>query len=402
MNKKVSVGVTAAFIFIAVAITFTATFIYSKNLFDSRIVGVQERAAMYDKISEIDSAVRQNFCGEIDDEKIQDGMANGYIAAVSDAHTRYLTARELSALNEKTAGKATGVGLYVEQNESGFPVVKQVMEDSSAEKMGIQTGDILVEVNNLDCLVVGFTEVENMLYGTEGEQLIVTFTREGEEKKVTLVYTEFERKSINDYVVNGYLYLRFTDFNVFTASQLTVLTSGIFGAGKDIEAFVIDLRNLDGGFFFENVEGIIKQLMPAGELASLLKSDGSSEAITVNESAGNLSDIKAVVLVNEKTIGYAELLAADLGSRDDVVIVGVNSAGVGSYQKFTKITDGSGVFVSVAKLLGYGGISYDGEGVVPDFIAQSADGFVLADEAPNPVTDIQLRKALEVLDSGLI
>ena len=44
MNKKVSVGITAAFIFIAVTITFTATMIYAMNLFDQKILSVQERA----------------------------------------------------------------------------------------------------------------------------------------------------------------------------------------------------------------------------------------------------------------------------------------------------------------------------------------------------------------------
>ena len=44
MNKKITVGITLAFIFIAIALTFTATMIYSMNLFDQKIVSIQERA----------------------------------------------------------------------------------------------------------------------------------------------------------------------------------------------------------------------------------------------------------------------------------------------------------------------------------------------------------------------
>ena len=69
MNKKITVGITLAFIFIAIALTFTATMIYSMNLFDQKIVSIQERESLYDKISQIDSFVRQNYYRNVDDGK---------------------------------------------------------------------------------------------------------------------------------------------------------------------------------------------------------------------------------------------------------------------------------------------------------------------------------------------
>ena len=92
MNKKVTIGITLAFIFIAVAITFTATMIYSMNLFDQKIVSIQERESMYEKISEVDATVRQNYYREIDDEEIMNALARGYIAGTGDDSIKYFSA----------------------------------------------------------------------------------------------------------------------------------------------------------------------------------------------------------------------------------------------------------------------------------------------------------------------
>ena len=165
MNKKVSVGITAAFIFIAVTITFTATMIYAMNLFDQKILSVQERASMYDKISEIDSAVRQNFYAGVDDDQMIAGMTEGYINSLGDEDTRYLKPAEIAAMQQSRQGKSIGVGLAVEQNASGYAVVSKVVPDSAADKVGMKAGDIIVKVNGEDALAMGFAAVEKLMGG---------------------------------------------------------------------------------------------------------------------------------------------------------------------------------------------------------------------------------------------
>ena len=77
MNKKISVGIAVAFVLIAITITFTAAMIFSMNLFDSKVLSAQERAAMYEKLSEIDNVARQNFYRQIDDASLSDSLSRG-------------------------------------------------------------------------------------------------------------------------------------------------------------------------------------------------------------------------------------------------------------------------------------------------------------------------------------
>ena len=80
MNKKISLGAALALMLIITAVTFSVTMIFSRQMFSTTITNISEKQAMYDKLSEIDSYVRQNFYGSIDETNLND-----YISASASA-----------------------------------------------------------------------------------------------------------------------------------------------------------------------------------------------------------------------------------------------------------------------------------------------------------------------------
>ena len=74
MNKKISLGAAISFMAIVAAITFTLTMIFSLNIFNSKILNVNDRENLYTKLSEIDSMVRQNYQGTIDEDLLLDAI----------------------------------------------------------------------------------------------------------------------------------------------------------------------------------------------------------------------------------------------------------------------------------------------------------------------------------------
>ncbi|MBQ5341072.1 MAG: PDZ domain-containing protein, partial [Oscillospiraceae bacterium] len=204
MNKKITVGITLAFIFIAIALTFTATMIYSMNLFDQKIVSIQERESMYDKISQIDSFVRQNYYREIDDSRILDGLARGYLEGTGDDGIKYFTNQDYSRIIEAKSGKLCGIGVEHEVNASGFVQITEVHPSTSAEKMGMEAGDTIVMVNDDDALELGAEKVAEALYGAEGDEVELTYTRDGMDYTFTFVYGTYETRSVFSYEVEGY------------------------------------------------------------------------------------------------------------------------------------------------------------------------------------------------------
>ena len=401
MNKKITVGIAASFIFLAVAVTFVATMIYAMNLFDRKIVSVQERVAMYDRISEIDSAIRHNYCGPIDDDAIRDGMARGYLSAIEDEDTVYVTKRQIAEDAEKMSGVSTGIGVYTEMNASGYAVITEVVPDSPADKIGLLPGDTVTAVNDEQALALGYDAVVRAMYGTEGDQLKLSYTREATDYTVELVYDKFTRSSITAGLVNdNYFYIRFDDFNDLTLSEFQRQLADAAEAGTAYDAFIFDLRGLKGGYDVEAVASLLCELMPQGAIVSARYGNRDVGMLYENGSNGSYAGTRAAVLVNGETSGLAELFAACLSMRDNVSVIGTVTAGKGKLQKLFTLADGSGVYVSFCSMMACGSFEFDGTGVAPDFITDAAPDYVLPDGIPSVVEDTQLRKAVEVLEAG--
>ena len=98
-------------------------------------------------------------------------------------------------------------------------------------------------------------------------------------------------------------------------------------------------------------------------------------------------DVPVVIVINENTASSAEVFAACLKENLDVDIVGVNSYGKGSVQKFVPLINGSYIKYTVLEWLTPNGNSIEGVGVEPT---------IRVELAPNSDVDKQLEKAIEV------
>ena len=65
--KKFSLGACVALCAVTAAVTVSLTYMYAMDTFNERVADVNQRQAMYSKLSEIDQTIRQNFVGEIDE-----------------------------------------------------------------------------------------------------------------------------------------------------------------------------------------------------------------------------------------------------------------------------------------------------------------------------------------------
>ncbi len=400
MNKKISVGIAVAFIFIAITITFTATMIYAMDLFDRKIINVQERAAMYEKISEIDSVIRQNYYLPIDDKRVMTGLSQGYLLGLGDEYTRYMTSAEISAMRASNSGEIVGVGLSVEQNASGYAVVSSVVPDSSADKIGMAIGDIIIKANDEDALVLGYEAVEKLLVGPEGNQLKLTYTRSGTENEAEMVYDAFETTSVVYGTVDTiFAYVRFTDFNELTYGQFNTAMDKLMQDAL-VRAFIFDVRGLHSGTDLSIVASILDRLMGQGVIISGIYS-GEISKVLYTSNAEQLQ-YPAIVLVDEQTKGLSEIFAAVMGEKENVRIIGAQTAGKGTYQELVTLSDGTGLYITVCKLMACGYLDIDRTGVTPDFIALSAEGFVLTDGVPDKKADVQLSRGLEVMQTELL
>lgn len=394
MNKKISIGIATSLILVAVTITFTATMIFSMRLFDSKVSSATERAQMYEKISEIDNIVRQNYYGTIDDAVISDSLSRGMVAGLDDPYSSYLTSEEIAARNAEMQGSTVSTGLSLEKNTNGYAVINNVAPESPAAKMEMQVGDIITKVNEEDVLAIGYEEAASRILNcTEGTQITLTYNRSGEEHSVDIIPTAVEVTTVIHSQIDDIYFIRVDRITDLTLNQFK---SAIVAAqeAENVKGIVIDLRDLFGGYDISIVAGMLDRMLPTGTIVSGVYKDGENKVLyTSDEESVNKP---VAVLINEFTSGFSELFAAVMGEADNCTLVGTTTDGMGTLQQLIKLTDGSGVNVTVAELRTPSGESYNETGVAPDYTVNVPESFIRL-ATPTEQDDPQYAKAAEII-----
>lgn len=93
MNKKVSLGIAIAACLVAAAMAFSAAFMISRSIFNSKLKDLSQKQDMFTRLSDIDSFVRQHYNGKIDEDKLHQAMKEAYSEAL-DYGVIFLTADE--------------------------------------------------------------------------------------------------------------------------------------------------------------------------------------------------------------------------------------------------------------------------------------------------------------------
>ncbi|MBQ9845740.1 MAG: PDZ domain-containing protein [Oscillospiraceae bacterium] len=394
MRKKITLSAALSFIFIAITVTFCLTMILSARIFENKVSNVNEKETMYSKISEIDQTVRQHYYTAIDDSAVVDGLSAGYINSLGDTEAKYYTASEVTALQNLSKGKLTGIGIEVQKDVSGYYKIVNIDTDSPADIAEMAKDDMIVEINNIDVKTLNTQQVREMLTGEEGTTIKIEYLRDSEENKTELVFSLYDAPSI-DYSLEGSIgYIKMASFDEDTASEIEYAIKNLLSQGAT--GFAVDIRNNSS-----------KEYQYAAEVADIFVKEGTTMyAQYVDESQKVLytSDAEKVeqpvaVIANGSTGYAAEMFAVILKDMGNAKLVGTKTLGKCTIQTLYRLTDGSGVEFTTARLVPVATADYHGTGLLPDY-----EKALSADQELNfydlSITDDpQIQRAFEVVNN---
>ena len=95
-NHKAGVplGITITIAAVCAAIAFSVAYIYAMKTFNSKVTDLSEKQAMFTKLYEIDSIVRENYSGTIDEEKLKDSLSSAYTIGTDKENVLYVSEAE--------------------------------------------------------------------------------------------------------------------------------------------------------------------------------------------------------------------------------------------------------------------------------------------------------------------
>ncbi len=389
MNKKISLGLALSLIAIASAVTFILTSFFSLQSFNKKVVDVNEKAKKYNSLQLLDTYVRDNYFGKIDETELNDGILKGYVAGLDDKYSRYLSADEYIDEQNDNAGEIIGLGLTLSEDESGYIRIDSIIADSPAIESGIQNGDIIISVDGVDVIETGFNEAVEAMNGSEGTSITLTVRRNGVDTDYTFTRRSIELVTVTGELIDGSIgYIKIDGFKQNTPDQFINTLQHLTSNGA--KALIFDLRDNPGGLV-ESVEECLDPLLPEGVIAIAEYKDGHSETIVYSDSSE--LDMPMTVIVNKNTASAAELFAASLRDFGKAELVGEKTYGKGVMQITTEMENGGAVVLTVAEYRTTVSECYDKIGLNPDY--------TVVDDNADDDYDVQYYEAMNIINRAL-
>lgn len=400
MNKKISVGLAITIAIIAMTVTLSVTMILSRQLYDKTVTAVQEKASMYDKLAELDKYVRSNGYYDINQETLLDTIASGYMLGTGDRNAVYYTAKAYKELQDVQNGVLVGIGVdIVKDSSSGYAKVIKVYSGSPAEEIGIERGGYITAVDGVDVKTMASRDtVESKLRGEAGTSCAIKYLSPiSDPKEFTVQRRSYARPTVEFQMLDNQVgYIRIRNFGTGTPSELEYAVSQVQGAG--VVSLVLDLRDNAGGLL-SSAASCVDMLVPEGPIAFAVYKDGETPK-TIATSDAKEVDLPMICLVNGSTASSAELFAASLREFGKARLVGTTTFGKGTIQASPqKLSDGSAVVVTVARLLTGQQNSFEGTGLSVDVEAALTADDQQAYYDMTVENDPQIKRALEVARS---
>ena len=394
MRKKITISTALSFMFIAITVTFCLTMILSARIFEGKVSNVNEKETMYSKISEVDQTVRQYFYTDIDDTAVVDGMSAGYIASLGDSEAKYYTASEVTALQNISKGKLIGIGIEVQKDVSGYYKIVNIDADSPADIAEMAKDDMITHINDVSVMTLNTKQVREMLTGTEGTAIKLNYLRNSEENSTELVFAIYDAPNIKYSLENNVGYIKIASFVEDSASEVEYAVKNLLSQGAT--SFAVDIR-------FNSS----KEYNYAAEVADIFVKEGTTmyaEYADESQKVLYTSDEEMVeqpvtVIVNNQTGYAAEMFAVILKDMGDAKLVGTKTMGKCTIQNIYRLSDGSGIEITTARLVPVESSEYHGTGILPDY-----EKTLSADQELNfydltITSDPQIQRAIEVANN---
>lgn len=331
--------------------------------------------------------IRSAYIHEIDDKTLLEHAIRGMLDQL-DPHSTYLDASSFDDLQVHTTGEFGGLGIEVGM-EDGFITVVSPIDDTPAERAGIEAGDVILKIDDTVLKGLSLSDAVEKMRGPKGSKIVLTILREGLDKPldVTLTRDIIKVKSVRVKLLEEqYAYIRIAQFQINTGKDMVALLKKL-QQKHDLKGIVLDLRNNPGGVLQSSVE--VADAFLDGGMVVYTEGRMPHSNIEYQAEAGDVADgLAVVVLINEGSASASEIVAGALQDHLRAVVVGARSFGKGSVQTVIPITDDKAVKMTTALYFTPNGRSIQAQGIVPDIIVERAT--VTAIRNDDRITEAQL------------
>ena len=311
-EKKYKIYKIIMMLAIAVFITFMITSISLYTYFINNPITISTNANkdISNKLQKYRELIDKYYLGEIDDTKLEEGAIKGYIEGLGDPYTEYISKEDMEDYLDDTMGNFVGIGIYMIKNTQYDRIqVLSTIKGSPAEKVGIQAGDFIIKVNDVEYKADDMTVASNNIKGEEGTKVTIELLRGTETVKYEITREKVKVNQVEGKVISDNIgYIEFTSFDETTADDFKEKFEELNKQG--IKSLIIDLRNNGGGIVDQALE--IADYVAEKDSVLLYEVDKNDKETVKKSKTEPIINIPVVILTNENTASASEILAGAL------------------------------------------------------------------------------------------
>ena len=375
INKTVEFNLLEVIIIIlitGIAVSITSGLIVYNN-YDKLFIN--DNSNSKEELSEfigIYNEIIDNYVEEVDKKELIEYAISGMYSYLGDDYSVYLNKDDTETLEETLEGEYTGIGveMVTHYDEEGNPtetLVNRVFSNSPAQEAGLLPGDVLLKVDNEDIVDANWV-ADNVKKGSK-DSYEITYSRNGEEKTVTLVKKKVQIDSVSFANYDEVGYIKIDTFSNVTYSQVVKALDNLDANTKSL---VIDLRDNTGGYL-QASHNIADLFIEKDKVVYQLKGrDAIAKEFKTNAGVYKTFD-KVVVLINGQTASASEILTLALKENIGAKVVGTKSFGKGTVQDTKILESGSMVKYTSSYWLSPNGNSINKVGIEPDILVENPE-----------------------------
>lgn len=334
--------------------------------------------------------ILNNYYGDLDEEALLKKALEGILEEIDDPYAVYMDEAESSNFDIQLSGSYEGLGVEVGSLVSnGQLIITQVFDNSPAQRVGLQAGDIITKINGENIGSMNGSDFSTKIKQMKG-QFALTVMREDNELTFdvsleTVVLTSVTSEMLDNNI--GYMYI-----SIFAENTFSQMKAQLEQLEKDgMQSLIIDVRSNTGGYL-TSVENILGLFLDSSHV--IYQTEDKTGIKKYYSKGDKTKTYPIVIITNSSSASASEILTAALKEELGAKSVGKDTYGKGTAQKVHSLSDGSKYKFTTQKWLTPSGQSIDGQGVKVDVEVSLTDAYY---ENPTRRNDTQFQEALSLI-----
>jgi carboxyl-terminal processing protease len=284
-------------------------------------------------LEEVVRHVSSRFVDETNPDQLYRMAIDGMLTELGDPHSTFMTPDDYERLRLQTQGEYGGLGIEIDVRD-GWLTVLSPLPNSPAERVGLQAGDRIIQVDGETTRGWSTDKAVSVLRGPKGTSVRIEVARLGIDTPIPFEITRAE--IVLTAVPAAYMlddevgYIELTTFSESATDSLRASIDRLQAQG--MKSLVLDMRRNTGGLLDQGMS-IADMFLDRRQLVLETRGRTADQNHVFRARSGDAyPGLELAILIGQRSASATEIVAGALQDHDRAVLIGETTFGKGSVQ----------------------------------------------------------------------